>query len=363
VPEPVKVLVPHVIALTVADTDAPVPLRLTVAVGAVLEIVNWPVTEVAVVGAYWTVNTVACPGFNVRGKFPPETENPAPVIESELMVTATVPLEVTVIDFDTDVLVVTLPKASVVALRLNAGVAAFSCIAKLLDDEFAPAVIVAVCEELTEATFAVNEAVDAPEATLTLPGTTTALLLLARATAIPVDGAGALKVIVQPVELAPVKEPLAQASELTVGKVFDDVLLTFIEAVFVTVPCVAVSVTVCSEVVGDTFASKLALRAPEGTVMEAGTETMPLLLASVTANPVAGAPPVNVTVQVSVPAPVIDVLAQLKPESEASLDPLPCNLIELDWVFEALTGEMLASGVGPADALLVESTLVASTVS
>lgn len=37
-------------ALTVGDTVVPVPLRLTVAVDALLEIVNFPVTELAVVG-------------------------------------------------------------------------------------------------------------------------------------------------------------------------------------------------------------------------------------------------------------------------------------------------------------------------
>jgi hypothetical protein len=62
----------------------------------------------------------------VSGKFPPETVNPAPVIESELMVAATVPLEVTVTDFDTDVPTDTFPKDSEVVLKLNAGVAAFS---------------------------------------------------------------------------------------------------------------------------------------------------------------------------------------------------------------------------------------------
>jgi len=50
VPVPVNVLVPHDSALTVGATEAPVPLRLTTAVGAVLKIVNCPVAEVAEVG-------------------------------------------------------------------------------------------------------------------------------------------------------------------------------------------------------------------------------------------------------------------------------------------------------------------------
>lgn len=58
---------------------------------------------------------------------PPATENPGPEIESELIVTAAVPLDVTVTDFVTAVPTETLPKASAVVLRLNAAVAAFSC--------------------------------------------------------------------------------------------------------------------------------------------------------------------------------------------------------------------------------------------
>ena len=43
-----------------------------------------------------------------------------------MIVTATVPLEVTVTDFDTEVPRATLPKESEVALEVNAAVAAFS---------------------------------------------------------------------------------------------------------------------------------------------------------------------------------------------------------------------------------------------
>ena len=58
----------------------------------------------------------------MAGKLPPETEKPVPVIESELMVTAAVPVEVAVMDFVTAVPTETLPNDSEVALRLNAGV-------------------------------------------------------------------------------------------------------------------------------------------------------------------------------------------------------------------------------------------------
>jgi len=72
------------------------------------------------------VNTAACPGFRVAGRLPPETEYPVPVTESELMVAATVPVEVTVTDFVTAVPTETLPNANELTLRLKAGAAAFS---------------------------------------------------------------------------------------------------------------------------------------------------------------------------------------------------------------------------------------------
>jgi hypothetical protein len=71
------------------------------------------------------------------------------------------------------------------------------------------------------------------------------------------------------------------------------------------------------------------LLAPEGTVTEAGTEIAVLLLARLTTTPVVGAIEVNVTVQLSEPAPIIEVLAQLRPARDA-VDPFPCSLVGLD---------------------------------
>ncbi len=48
--DPVMDVVPHVNPLTVGASAVPVPLKLTVAVGAVLAIESDPVTELAVVG-------------------------------------------------------------------------------------------------------------------------------------------------------------------------------------------------------------------------------------------------------------------------------------------------------------------------
>lgn len=263
----------------------------------------------------------------MAGKLPPKTENPVPEIESELMVAATVPLEVTVTDFVTAVPTETLPNASEVALRLRAGVAAFSCIAKLFDEEFALTATVAVCAVLTEATFAVNDVVDAPEATVTLVGTVTVLSLLATLTPRPPDGAAELSDTVHAVVPPPVKELLPHENALIEGANGDADPLRLIDVVMEVVPWVAVRVAVCDVVTPDTVATKLALVEPEGTDTETGTVTAPLLLARPTAMPLLGAGALKVTLQESVPAPIIDELAQLSPAREAAdeADPWPCN--------------------------------------
>ena len=79
----------------------------------------------------------------MTGRFPPETENPDPAVESELIVTAAVPLTVSVTDWDTEVPTATLPKDNAVVLRLNFAPAAFNCSATLLDEPLALAVRVA----------------------------------------------------------------------------------------------------------------------------------------------------------------------------------------------------------------------------
>jgi hypothetical protein len=58
---------------------------------------------------------------------------------------------------------------------------------------------------------------------------------------------------------------------------------------------------------------KLANVNPGATVTEAVTVTAGLLLATLTANPPLGAAAFSMTVQLSVPAPVIDAAAQLNP--------------------------------------------------
>ena len=62
----------------------------------------------------------------MTGRFPPETEKPVPEAASELMVTATLPLDVTVTDLLTEVPTDTLPNEREVVLSVTVGVAAFN---------------------------------------------------------------------------------------------------------------------------------------------------------------------------------------------------------------------------------------------
>jgi hypothetical protein len=153
----------------------------------------------------------------VAGKLPPVTVNPVPEIASELIVTAAVPLEVSVNDFVTAVPTATLPNDSEVTLAVKAGVAALSCTAKLFDEPFVLADSVAVCAVVTDETVAVNEAEDAPGETVTLAGTVTEVLLLPRVTTVPPDGAAELSVTVHVADPAPVNKLVPQENALSVG--------------------------------------------------------------------------------------------------------------------------------------------------
>jgi hypothetical protein len=156
-------------------------------------------------------------------------------------------------------------------------VAAFSCRPKLLVDEFAFAVSVADWVVLTAATLAVNEAVEAPKGTVTLPGTVTEVELLARVTPWPAPSAAELSDTVQDVVPDPVNELVPHDSVLTVGAIVEVDPLNWIDVVCEAEPWVALSVTVWDEVTDSTVAVNVWLDAPEGTVTDAGT-VMELLL-------------------------------------------------------------------------------------
>jgi len=161
---------------------------------------------------------------------------------------------------------------------------------------------------LTAETVAVKLAVVAPAATVTLAGTVTALLLLARLTVNPPVGAAALNVTVQLSVPAPVNDPLVQLRALTVGAL----TFSWSPKVLATLLALAVRVTVAAVLTAETVAVKLAEVDPAATVTLPGTVTALLLLARLTVNPPVGAAALNVTVQLSVPAPVNDPLVQLR---------------------------------------------------
>jgi hypothetical protein len=79
----------------------------------------------------------------------------------------------------------------------------------------------------------------------------------------------------------------------------------------------------------ETVAVKLAVVAPAPTVTKAGTATAELLLATLTANPPLAAATFSVTVQLSVPAPVIDELLQFKALNDGIPEPLRLTTVDV----------------------------------
>ena len=116
--------------------------------------------------------------------------------------------------------------------------------------------------------------------------------------------------------------------------------------VSVTEPALAVKVTVSELLTAVTVAEKLALEAPEATVTEAGTVTALLLLERLTANPPLAAAAFSVTVQLSVPAPVIEPLAQLSPVSTGT--PVPLRLMAVEVPDEELLVRVSDPETAPA---------------
>jgi len=89
-----------------------------------------------------------------------------------------------------------------------------------------------------------------------------------------------------------------------------------------TLPALAVSVTAVAAVTAFTVAVKLPLLVPPASAKLIGTVTAELLLATLTENPLLGAAVFKVTVQVSVPAPVNELVLQLNPVSTGTPVPL-----------------------------------------
>jgi hypothetical protein len=96
-----------------------------------------------------------------------------------------------------------------------------------------------------------------------------------------------------------------------------------------TLPALAVSVTACADVTDDTVAVNPALLAFAGTVNVAGTVATALLLARLTLKPPLPAAAVKVTVQLSLPDPVMDALLQESAlNAPAPAVPVPVGFID-----------------------------------
>src|SRR6185437_934672 len=106
---------------------APVPLRPTVAVLPVVELL-WmamlPVTAPDAVGLNCTCKVIVCLGCSVAGSVPLTMVKPVPEMAAEFTVTAEVPVEVRSSDIALAVFTVTLPKGRLVGLTVNCGLVA-----------------------------------------------------------------------------------------------------------------------------------------------------------------------------------------------------------------------------------------------
>jgi hypothetical protein len=150
----------------------------------------------------------------------PKIWKPEPVTAAALIVTGAVPVEVRFTGCGVAaVFTKTLPKATLAALMLSVGIAAFSCRAKRLDTLPALAVIVTGWLATTDDTIAVNPALAAPAGTITVLGTVTAELLLDKLTRNPPLGAAAVSVTVQASVPDPVIDPLLHESALSAAGV------------------------------------------------------------------------------------------------------------------------------------------------
>jgi hypothetical protein len=130
------------------------------------------------------------------------------------MVTGAVPVDVNITGSVVGVFTATLPNARLAGLIVNVDTPAFSCKAKLLETLPALAVRVTACADVTDDTLAVNPALLALAGIVTVAGTVTAALLLARLTLKPPLPAAAVSVTVQLSLPDPVMDALLQESAL-----------------------------------------------------------------------------------------------------------------------------------------------------
>ena len=166
-------------------TFSPVPLRLINTLALVDELlwtVRCPTAAPVTIGLNCTSTFTAKPGFKVTGNATPDIVKPVPVSVPELTRTGAVPVDASVTGSVNAVDVVTSPNVRLVGSIVNFGTDAFNCRVKLLETPPALAVIVTLRSDVTDDTLAVNRALLAFAGTVTVRGTVTAVLLLARLT-------------------------------------------------------------------------------------------------------------------------------------------------------------------------------------
>jgi hypothetical protein len=165
------------------------------------------------VGSNTTLTIAACPGFSVTGTVIPVIVKPVPVSVAALTVTAAVPVDVKVTDCAAAAdFTFILPNATVLELMCSVGTAALSCRAKVFATLPALAVSVATCAVRLDEAVAVNVVLVAFAGTVTVAGSVTAELLLAKPTLSPPLPAAAFRVTVQVSVPDPVIEVLVQLS-------------------------------------------------------------------------------------------------------------------------------------------------------
>ena len=112
-------------------------------------------------------------------------------------------------------------------------------------------------------------------------------------------------------------------------------------------PAVAVRVAFCAVVTEAIVALKPMLEAPAGTVTEAGTVTAVFELDRLTARPPVPAAADRLTVQASVPAPVIEFWLQLRLlRTPGAARPMPLRVTEAE-LGEALSVRVMLPVVAP----------------
>jgi hypothetical protein len=150
----------------------------------------------------------------------------------------------------------------------------------------------------------------APETVKPIPVTTAVAIVTGE---VPVDES--VNVCVVGVFTFTLPKPMLPALTASVGVPLPNSSAKICDTPF----ALAVRVTVCEVLTEVTVAVKLAVVAPAATVTVAGTVTAELLLARLTIKPPLPAAVFKVTVQLSVPAPVIDPFVQVKKLSVGKL--------------------------------------------